>query len=103
MIRSLHLIKKGEVPYEGLSFFDIDPKFKVKAKIEKIASPIPFEIQMSNGSSEEYFKYATAHFELENEEQELLLLKSKKFYDKPYLFLPFYDETSAFESYGGEY
>jgi len=93
--------KKGEVPYEGLNFFDIDPKFKIKAKIKKIASPIPFNIQMSNGETEEYFKYATAHFKLSDVEQELLLLKSKRFFDKPYLFLPFYDVTSAIESYGG--
>ena len=93
--------KKGKVPYEGLNFFDIDREFKVKAKIKKIASPVPFQIQMSNGETEEYFKYATAHFKLQDVKQELFLLKSKKFYDKPYLFLPFYDETSAIESYGG--
>jgi uncharacterized protein (DUF1684 family) len=92
---------KGKVPYEGLNFFDIDPKFKVKAKIKRIASPISFNIQMSNGETEEYFKYATAHFKLQDVKQELFLLKSKRFYDKPYLFLPFYDETSAVESYGG--
>ena len=84
-----------------MDYYDIDPEFKILAKIEKIASPLPFEIRMSNGETEEYYKYAIAHFKLQDVEQELFLLKSKKFYDKPYLFLPFYDETSAIESYGG--
>jgi uncharacterized protein (DUF1684 family) len=93
--------KKGEVEYEGLNFFDIDPKFKIKARIEKISSPIPIIIQMTNGETAEYFKYAIAHFTIQERKQKLFLLKSKKFYDKPYLFLAFYDETSAIESYGG--
>jgi len=93
--------KKGKVEYEGLNFFDVDPKFKVKARIEKISSPIPIIIQMTNGETADYFKYAIAHFSLNGEKQELFLLKSKKYFDEPYLFLPFYDETSADESYGG--
>ena len=93
--------KKGEVAYSGLNFFDINPEFNVKAKIEKLASPIPFEIQMTEGEPEQYFKYAIAHFSLEGEPQKLYLLKSERFFDDPWLFLPFYDETSARESYGG--
>ena len=27
--------KKGEITYQGLNFFDIDPAFNVKARIEK--------------------------------------------------------------------
>jgi uncharacterized protein (DUF1684 family) len=93
--------KKGKIPYEGLKFFDIDEKFKIKAKIRKIPSPLPFNVQMSDGETEEYFIYAKASFKLKDVEQELFLLKSKRFFNKPYLFLPFYDETSAIESYGG--
>jgi len=93
--------KKGEVEYEGLNFFDIDPNFKVKARIEKIPSPIPIDIQLSNGETATYFKYAIAHFTLQEHKQKLFLLKSRNFFDEPWLFLPFYDETSAAESYGG--
>jgi uncharacterized protein (DUF1684 family) len=92
---------KGEIEYRELEFFDIDPAFCVEAKIEKIPSPLPFNIQMTDGETVEYFKYAIARFTLQSEKQELLLLKSEAFYDDPWLFLPFYDETSAVESYGG--
>ena len=54
--------KKGEIKYDRLNFFDIDPAFNVKARIEIIPSPIPFDIQMTNGETAKYFKYAIAHF-----------------------------------------
>ncbi|MGD9328593.1 MAG: DUF1684 domain-containing protein, partial [Cyclobacteriaceae bacterium] len=50
--------KKGEVEYQGLNFYDIDPAYHVKAKIEKFSSPVPFDIQMTNGETARYFKYA---------------------------------------------
>ena len=93
--------QKEAVKFEGLSFFDIDPEFRVKARIKKLNSPEPLSIQMSNGETAEYFKYATARFSLQGEEQVLTLMKSRDFYDESWLFLPFYDETSALESYGG--
>ena len=93
--------KKGEIEYTGLNFFDIDPTFNVKARIEKLQSPVPFDIQMTNGETARYFKYAIAHFTIDNKSQKLFLLKSESFFDEPWLFLPFYDETSADETYGG--
>jgi uncharacterized protein (DUF1684 family) len=92
---------KSDVKFEGLYFFDIDPEFRVKAKIERIPSPEPISLQMTDGETAEYFKFAIAHFSLQGVEQELILLKPKHYYDESWLFLPFYDETSAFESYGG--
>jgi uncharacterized protein (DUF1684 family) len=93
--------RKGELNYDGLKFFDIDPAFNVKARIEKMQSPVPFDIQMTDGETARYFKYAIAHFEIDDKSQKLFLLKSENFFNEPWLFLPFYDETSAEESYGG--
>jgi uncharacterized protein (DUF1684 family) len=93
--------QKGKVEYQGLNFFDIDPAFNVKARIEKLQSPVPFDIQMTDGKTAKYFKYAIAHFILDDKPQKLFLLKSESFFDEPWLFLPFYDETSADETYGG--
>ena len=90
-----------DVKYEGLNFFEIDPDFRVKVRIEKLSPPLPFNMQMTDGKTDEYFKYAFAYFTLGGAEQRLVLLKSKQFYDDPWLFLPFYDETSAIETYGG--
>ncbi len=94
-------LKKGEVEYLGLNFFDIDPAFNVKARIEKLPSPLPFDIQMTDGETAKYFKYAIAHFTINDKPQKLFLLKSESFFDEPWLFLPFYDETSADKTYGG--
>lgn len=93
--------KKGEIKYQGLNFFDIDPAYNIKARIEKLQSPMPFDIQMTNGETAKYFKYAIAHFTIDDKSQKLFLLKSESFFDEPWLFLPFYDETSADETYGG--
>lgn len=93
--------QKGDITYQGLKFFDIDPAFRVKAKIERLTSPVPVKLQMTDGEPGDFFEYAIAHFTLQDTRQRLVLLKSKDFYDDPWLFLPFYDETSALETYGG--
>jgi len=93
--------KKGEVKFNGLKYFEVDSKYKVKANIERLTSPEPTDIQMTNGETEKYFKYAIATFTLDGQLQNLLLLKSEKYWDEDMLFLPFYDATSANESYGG--
>ena len=93
--------KKGKVEYTGLKYFKIDPKYKVNADIERLTSPEPLDIQLTNGETAKYFKYAIATFILGEEPQQLILLKPEKFWDEDWLFLPFYDATSASESYGG--
>ena len=93
--------KKGEVEFSGLQYFVVNPKYKVEANIERLTSPEPLDIQMTNGETAKYFKYAIATFTLDGEPQKLQLLKPEKYWDEDWLFLPFYDVTSAIESYGG--
>ena len=93
--------KKGDVQFEGLHYFDVDPAFKVNAKITPFAQPEQVMLTLSDGSREKYFKYAAAEFELSGEPQRLVLLKSENYWNEDWLFLPFYDETSTHESYGG--
>jgi len=94
-------IKKGKVEFKGLKYFDIDPTFRVNATVKRLENPELITIAMSDGSQENYFRYAIASFDLVDESQTLTLLKSEKHWSEYWVFLPFYDETSALETYGG--
>lgn len=93
--------KKGPVQFEELNYFAVDPAFKVEAVITRYDHPEQITLTLSDGSHENYYKYATAEFELSGKQQQLVLLKSETYWDEDWLFLPFYDETSTRESYGG--
>ena len=93
--------KKGDIPFLGLNYYEIDPSLNISARIERYSSPEPIEIMMSDGTKMPYFNYAKAIFELEGQPQELVLLKSEQYWEEDWLFLPFYDETSAIDTYGG--
>ena len=80
------------------SYFPIDRKYKVTAKVEKIQKRQLSLIQNSDGSSQRYLKYAWLHFEIDDTPQKLLVLKSM--FDST-LFLGFADDTSGESSYGG--
>lgn len=93
--------KKGIVQFEGLKYFEVDPAFRVEARITRFEHPEQIMLTLSDGSREKYFKYAAAEFELSGKSQRLVLLKSEAYWSENWVFLPFYDETSTHESYGG--
>jgi uncharacterized protein (DUF1684 family) len=93
--------KKGEIPFRGLEYFEIDPDFRVEADVTKLENPERIELIMSDGSRETYFKYAIAEFTLMEVAQRIVLLKSEDHWNENWVFLPFYDETSTEETYGG--
>jgi uncharacterized protein (DUF1684 family) len=93
--------KKGNVRFEGLKYFEVDPTFRVEAKISRYENPEQIMLTLSDGSREKYFKYATAEFDLSGKPQRLVLLKAESYWNEDWVFLPFYDETSTHESYGG--
>ena len=87
--------------FNDLSFFPINPDFKVKAKIEKIESPSFMELGTSTGEVEKYRKFAYAHFELDGQSHRLLLLKKAIGRKKEPIFTAFADNTSGDTTYGG--
>lgn len=94
-------LKKGRVDFEGLKYYDPDPEFRVEADIRRLDQPEEILLTLNDGSRRKYFRYATAEFELSGNPQKLTLLKSEDYWNEDWLFLPFYDETSAGETYGG--
>ena len=93
--------KKGDIPFEELKYFDIDTAYKMKAQLTLLPFPEPYTMKMSDGTTQPYVKIAWAGFSLHGVPQKVLLLKMEKFMEENWLFLPFYDETSANSTYGG--
>jgi uncharacterized protein len=87
------------------TFYNIDTSFSVVATLvlTKDSTEIPFKTTSSKVQLN--MKYADAYFEIKGQKYRLSvyqskdLLKTKEYAD--YLFLPFIDETTGNETYGG--
>lgn len=87
--------------YEGLTYFPIDPRYKVQALIHRIESDEFMVITTSDGQKQRFKKFAYAEFKLEGERHRLLLLKPTGFGQKEVIFTAFADATSGESTYGG--
>ncbi len=77
--------------------------YKVKAILEPTADTAVFDLLHSHNVSKPYRNYAIARFELLGKPYSLIVLeavKHKAGYEN-YLLIPFTDETSGEETYGG--
>lgn len=86
-------------------FFPIDLKYVVTANVT-LTPNTPFKPMPATGSIvNNYRAYALIDFELAGQTCQLTLYQSKELTSDPeyhdYLFLPFTDQTSGSESYGG--
>ena len=86
--------------FTTLSYFPIAEKYKVKAELHKNSREQIVKMAITDGSQREYFIFGNAHLHLEGKELDLLVYKPVKD-DTDYLFIPFYDNTSADLTYGG--
>ena len=91
--------------FKGLRFYDIDSNFRIIAKVELLENQQPFEMPTSTDRKPVYVKYANLHFTLKNQEHTLAIYQNIELTSNPeyvdYLFLPFTDLTSGFDTYGG--
>ena len=91
--------------FEGLSYFKINPKFRVPARFSRTPDEKKFNMPTSSGITKVYLKYGELRFSLEGRDQVLgvyqseALAKTEKY--KNYLLIPFRDATSGKETYGG--
>ncbi|WP_166387017.1 DUF1684 domain-containing protein [Polaribacter sp. 11A2H] len=99
------LKKKDLKKFKGLDFFDIDSTFIVTSKLVRIENAPTFEMATTTDRKPLYKEYGKLHFTLQGKKCELTIYQSQddltdeKY--KDYLFLPFTDDTSGEESYGG--
>lgn len=92
---------KDTIPFQGLKYFPVNEKYKIKAKLEPIEDKKVLLLGTSDGKEQKYLEYAYAIFELDGVENKLLILElmdSGPLRGK--LFLAFADESSGIETYG---
>ena len=87
--------------FEGLNYFEVNPNFKITARIELIKNRQPIFIPSTTDEQLKYIPFAKAFFEINGEEQALLLYQDWEETDPNRLSLMFADETSDLETYGG--
>ncbi len=88
------------LPFKGLKYFPPNPKFKVRARIEKLEKRSYLSLATSTGQNEKYLKYAYAHFTIDDQPLRLLLLKKANTGKKEPIFTAFADNTSGASTYG---
>ena len=88
-----------------LHFYPADKNYRVVASFKKIIDTIGFDMNTSSGMKKKHFIYGLLTFKLNVSlvrlyvYQSATLMKQEKL--KDYLFVPFGDATTGFESYGG--
>ena len=99
------LKKKDLRNFKGLDFFPIDSSFIIKASFTATENAPTFEMATTTDRKPLYKEYGILNFTLNGKDCKLTIyqsqddLRDEKY--KDYLFLPFTDNTSGEESYGG--
>lgn len=87
------------------NFFPADRSYCVEADFVATPDTEPFEMPTVSGKTKLYRKYGELHFRLKGRADTLTVYQNIKNMDHPeygkLLFLPFRDESSGHESYGG--
>lgn len=95
------LTEEQKAGFTTLTFYEINPAYKIKAKLIPIEEKKVREVPLTDGSKEKYIEHSYAEFEMGGKTNSLLLLQSVKESDMRNFFLAFADETSGRETYGG--
>jgi uncharacterized protein (DUF1684 family) len=96
---------KDRRKFKTLDYFAIDSTYRVTAAFTRAENTTPFKMKTSTDRLPEYGVDGTLTFDLKGKThvlevyQNVRLSAQEKY--KNYLFLPFTDETSGAESYGG--
>lgn len=99
-------LKKEDLKvFEALDFYPIDLKYCVQAIFKRTPKEKPFAMKTSTNRTPMYVKYGEITFQLDGKQHQLSIYQNIEFSKiekyKNDLFLPFVDETSGDESYGG--
>jgi uncharacterized protein (DUF1684 family) len=86
--------------FSHLLYFPPDPRYAVKARLEKFAEQKPVKITTTRKLEKTFYRYGKVRFRLAGRELELTALKtSLEGPDAQYLFIPFKDATNGRETY----
>lgn len=102
---SKHILTQQEIDhFEGLAYFDVDSLYRINASFTKSIGK-KFNMPTTTERSPVYRRYGYVDFIIDGKAvrltayQNMALRKQQEY--KNYLFIPFKDETSGKESYGG--
>jgi uncharacterized protein len=91
--------------FKGLSYFKINPQFTVQARFIRTPNEKKFNMPTSSGITKVHLKYGELKFALAGHEHTLGVYQSEALSQteeyKNYLLIPFKDQTSGKETYGG--
>jgi len=91
--------------FEGLKYFPTNMKYLVQAKLVKSEKQETILMKTSTDRTPLYVKYGYLHFEMDTLKLKLAVFQNKKLLDlkteENMLFVPFRDETTGDETYGG--
>ncbi len=95
--------KKERAAFQGLKYFDLDPKFVVRATLQKRENPPSVSITTTTGENRKAVKYGYLEFMLQGRTHRLAVFKfadEKTEASGDHLFVSFTDSTSGHETYG---
>ncbi len=84
--------------FDGLSYFDPDPDYRVEATARVHEEPDPVEMETTNGPNVRYLRPVTFEFELRGEELTLAAYRQESD-ESLSLFVPFRDKTTGQQTY----
>ncbi|MCX6565074.1 MAG: DUF1684 domain-containing protein [Candidatus Aminicenantes bacterium] len=89
-----------QVEFEHLLYFPPDPRYAVKARLERFPEPPQMKVTTTRKLEKTFYRFGRVHFRLEGKELSLAALKSSlEGPDSGYLFIPFKDATNGDETY----
>ena len=86
--------------FNMLNYFPIAERYRIEADFSINSMEQTIKMAITDGSQRTYLVYGNAHFHLDGKELDLTVYKSVEG-TSDYLFVPFYDKTSADLTYGG--
>lgn len=84
--------------FDGLSYYDPDPGYRVDATVRRHETPEPVELETTGGRPVRYLRVATLEFDLDGKAHELNGYRQEDTPDEA-LFVPFRDKTTGQQTY----
>ncbi len=84
--------------FEGLSYFEPDPDYRVQARVRVYGNPDPIELEVTAGQPIRYLRAVIFEFELRGERIQMAGYRQEQQEDRT-IFVPFRDKTTGQQTY----
>ena len=93
------LEKRDRERFTGLRYFDVDSTYRYRLPIEPAEQPDTIRATLRKGGADRYVRVGTVSFEIAGVRETLSVFRPAD--GRDVLWLPFTDQTTGKESYGG--